>query len=334
MNRWVSLFVQNVDATVPLLLGVTVSLLGLLGVVQSDTVDASILLALAVIAFALLRDRWDEESAYRTAKEDASKAHELLDAVRAGLAPLSGLGPLITRMQGTFDGLATVKTLRGPDITEAFGEARLHTDRWLFKGGTGTYMRAVTLPRCLDAARQQRRPLQVRLEILDPAEVALCQRYTRYRTSLSSGPDGTGEVWTLDRTRKESYSMLLAACWYRQNFQPLLDIEVGLASTMSTFRFDLSSSMIIITQDTPTFPAIMITNSSPLYDGFITELNTSFSQVRRAPLESAFVLSTQPTEAQVRALFDTLGVPLPAEYDSDDIGEIITKALHAKNPYV
>jgi hypothetical protein len=226
-----------------------------------------------------------------------------------------------------------VKTLKGPDIDRAFAEARQHTDRWIFKGGTGTYTRAITLPQCVDNARRERRPLQMRLEILDPTDEELCRKYTRYRTSLSSGPDGTGEPWTLDRTRKESFATVLAACWYQQRFQ-LLDVSMGLTSTMSTFRFDLSATRIIITQDDPKFPAMMISSESPLYDGYATELRNSLSQARTVPFEKVSALFDElPTGSQVREFFARVRLPLPEFYSDEDIRQIIEKAIHAKNPY-
>ena len=59
------------------------------------------------------------------------------------------------------------------------------------------------------------------------------------------GPDRTGEAWTPQRTRKEAFATILAACWYRQRFTFLL-IEVGLSKVMTTFRWDLSSNWVIM----------------------------------------------------------------------------------------
>jgi hypothetical protein len=334
MKRRIIMFTQNVDALVPLILGVAVSVLGLLDLASAHVVDNSVLIVLAVLSFALLRDRWNKDSIEKDAKEVSAETLSVIRTLQATTAPLAELDQLVARMQVTVEGLATVKTLRGPDIDRAFAQARRHTDRWIFKGGTGTYTRAVTLPRCVESARRERRPLQVQLEILDPTDEALCEKYTRYRTSLSSGPDGTGEPWTLDRTRKESFATVLAACWYQQKFQ-LLDLSMGLTSTMSTFRFDLSATRIIITQDNSEFPAMMIMSESPLYDGYATELRNSLSQARRVPFEQVEVLFGElPGEAEVREFFAAVKLPLPEFYSAEDIRQIIEKAIHAKNPYV
>jgi hypothetical protein len=322
-RRFLVQFAQNIDALVPLLLGVTVSALALFDLASPKVVDNSILIALSVLSFALLRDRWNSE-----------KSDGTLQELREKLPLLSELDQLVTGLNVTVEGMATIRTVKGPERDRAFVEARLHTDRWTFKGGTGTYTRAVTLPQCVQSSRLERRALTVRLEILDPMDESLCGQYARYRSSLAQGPDGTGEVWTTDRTRKESFATVLAACWYQQNFQ-LLDIGVGLSQMMSTFRFDLSADRVIITQDDPQFPAVVIVRNSSLYDGYATELRTSFGQSRQVDLlaAGAVTLSDIPTETQVRQLFEHIAMPLPADYGSTDVQQIVNKAIDAKNPY-
>jgi hypothetical protein len=333
MGRRIIAFAHNVDALVPLILGIAVSVLGLFNIASPQVVDNSILIVLAVLSFALLRERWIKDSSAKEARTAAAEALVKLQAIERGISPLATINQLAERMQVTVEGMAAVKTLKGADIDREHEQARVRTDRWMFKGGTGTYTRAMTLPLCVENARRERRSLQVRLEILDPTNTALCARYAGYRKSQSPGPDGTGEPWTTERTQKEAFATVLAAHWYQQAFQPL-DIGVGLTSTMSIFRFDMSESRLIITQDDPRFPAIIISNTSPLYESYATELRVSMSQARHVPLESASaVLGERPAVAQVREFFAAVNVALPDDYGDADITQIIDKAIRAKNPY-
>jgi hypothetical protein len=333
MIRKIIRFFYDADALVPLVLGIAVSALALFDVATPRIVDNSILIILAVLSFALLRDRWTKDSSEKESRETSAQTLGKINVIEQGIAPLSSLNQMAARMQVTLEGLTAVKTLTGADIDRAHEEARAHTDRWVFKGGTGTYTRAMTLPLCLENARRERRTLQVRLEILDPTNVALCERYARYRTSQSPGPDGTGQPWTTERTQKESFATVLAAAWYQQKFQ-LLDISVGLASTMSTFRFDLSASRIIITQDDPRFPAVVISSDSTLYESYANELRVSLAQARGVPFGNASVLfGEQPTPEQAREFFISVGLPLPEGYGDADVREILDKAIRAKNPY-
>jgi hypothetical protein len=204
----------------------------------------------------------------------------------------------------------------------------------MFKGGTGTYLRAVTMKACVDAARRAQRPVRMQVEIIDPTNEQLCHLYAQYRSSLAPGPDRTGETWTLDRTRKESFATILAACWYRQRFT-FLKIEVGLSKVMTTFRWDLSSHWVVITQEDPAAPSMLFEKGRPLYRGYSRELVASFEQAR--PVEIARVkelqLSEEPSVEETRKLFELLELNLPVTFTDRDIVDLIRRAIRPKNPY-
>lgn len=297
-TRWIS---RNADGVLALLIAATVGILAVLdvfgtNVLGPDTINAAVLLVLALLAATLLKDR-----------QSASKA--LTDTT-------------------------TARQLRGAEVSQELAEARRQTDQWIFKGGTGTYLRAVTLKECVENARTEKRPLRMQLEIIDPADEALCKTYAQFRSSLTPGPDGTGEPWTFERTRKEAFATILAACWYRQRFTFLM-IDVGLSSVMTTFRWDLSSRCVIMTQEDPAGPALMFDRDKPYYRAYSRELMASFNQARRVPIDKAsdLVLSEEPTVEETRKLFSTLTLELPGSYTDRDVSELIVKALRAKNPY-
>lgn len=288
--------IRNADGVLALLVAVTVGVLAVLDVLGTDRVNAAILLVLALLATTLLQDR-------------RSVAKRVADA-------------------------SAVRQLTGVEVGQEHTEAHNHTEQWIFKGGTGTYLRAVTLPGCVESARRERRPLRMQVEIIDPADEALCAAYAQFRSSLTPGPDGTGELWTRDRTRKESFATILAACWYRQRFT-FLTIEVGLPSTMTTFRWDLSSRSVIMTQDDSSSPALVFEKGKPYYRAYNRELATSFKQARRVPIDkvSELQLGEEPTVGEVRTLFTMLELELPLSFSDRDVSDVISKALRAKNPY-
>lgn len=296
MTRFLTWLRTNVDGFFALVIALAVGLLGVLDVVGATEVSAAILLILALLAATLLRDRQLSARAVR----DAS----------------------------------AVKLLSGAEIGQAHAEARAGTEHWAFKGGTGTYVRAVTLPDCVEHARRQQRPLRVQLEILDPTNENLCKTYAQFRSSLVPTADRTGETWTLDRTRKESYATVLAACWYRQRFT-FLTIEIGLSSVMTTFRWDLSSSCVIMTQDNPNTPALLFEKDRPHYRDFSRELVASFKQTRRVPLDRAddLTLGDEPTVEETRKLFALLELDLPTSFTDRDVADVVRKAIRPKNPY-
>ncbi|MGH3933840.1 MAG: hypothetical protein ACRDS1_02465 [Pseudonocardiaceae bacterium] len=325
MSRIIKWIAKNADGLIGLVLAACIAILAWADVVGTNQVNSAVLLLLAVLATTLLRDR--VRSGY--IERDVRKVCEQLQA----------LDSKVTGSQQALEQASYLRILRGDAIAEALATARRDTDFWTFKGGTGTFTRAVTLPECIARARENGRALTVRLEILDPTDDDLCEHYAVFQRSTSQTLDGTGEAWTIERTKKESFATVLAACWYRQRYQPLT-VEVGLSSTISTFRWDLSSRSLVmtqfITQRGAQEPALLIERGSTYYDRYSTELRTSFEQSRRLPIDQAAKtvrLGDEPSVEDAQKIFVALNLPLPASFDDGVISDIIRKAIQAKNPY-
>lgn len=327
MSRFAKWVVKNADGVIALVLGGVIALVAGFdaNIINSNQVNGGILLTLAVLAATLLRDR--------------VRAGVVERDVTQVMHQLAALDDKVAGTQHALDAASNLRVLRGSAIGKALADARRDTQNWSFKGGTGTFMRAVTLPECIDRARADGRALTMHLEILDPTDEDVCEHYAGFQRSVSTTVDGTGEVWTAGRTAKESFATILAACWYRQRYR-LLTIEVGLSPTITTFRWDLSSNCLImtqlITQADPREPALLIERGSTYYDRYATELLTSLEQARRLPIEQAaksVPLSDEPSVEETQKLFVALNLPLPAAYDDTAVSEIIRKAVRPKNPY-
>jgi hypothetical protein len=337
MVRFAAWLAKNADAAVALLLAVFVGALGLspaLGEKQNEIVASATLVVLGLLATAILRDRYRRAPVEEEVRDTLRGASEVLNALPERLNRMAEFEHLVVRTRQALDENSVVQVLNGVEVAPTLAEARKTTDRWIYKGGTGTYIRAVTLPECVGYASRDRRALLVRLEILDPTDEDVCDIYARFRRSAPDQPDSSGEPWTLERTRKESYATILAACWYRQRFR-LLDIDIGLSSTMTTFRWDLSSSCVVITREDPRAVAMMVGRGKFYYDWCSTELLASLDQARRVPIEQARAapLGDEPTVEEVRKLFEVLNLRLPRSFTDRDVGDIARKALQPKNPY-
>lgn len=298
---------RNLDGVLALAVALIVGLLDILDDSLDDNiVSGATLLVLAGLVFGLLTERRRRITDIRAATAGTDSA---------------------------LQDLAMVRSLSGDKLESALARARQNTDRWIFKGGTGTYLRAVTLPVCVGEARSRRRGLTVKIDIINPADEQVCAAYARFRQNFANRqavlPPGD---WTTDRTRKEAYATVLAACWYRQRLDSL-DIEVCLSSVVTTLRFDLSASCLIITQDDPSRVSLLVARDRPLYDYYATELHQSREQAAPVSLRGTVPLGEEPTVDEVRRLFDGLALPLPATYTDADVSEITGKALHAENPY-
>ncbi|MEE3921729.1 hypothetical protein V2I01_36160 [Micromonospora sp. BRA006-A] len=126
---------------------------------------------------------------------------------------------------------------------------------------------------------------------------------------------------------------MLAACWHLQR-SGLLTVDVRLSAQMTTFRYDLSSSCVVITQENPQTPALRIDRGEVYYNRFNIELDYSRRQSRRVPIEAAaqVKLDDEPSVEQVRRLFTALGLTLPWSFGDREVAGIIGKAVQARNP--
>jgi hypothetical protein len=290
IGRWLR---ANAEPTLALAIAIVFGTLGVLDVLGPDSsiINAAVLLTLALLAATLLRDR--------------SSVDQALTAI------------------------ATVRSAGGPELGQAYADARRVTDRWIFKGGTGGSLRASTLPRCVEIARQTGRPLRVQVEVIDLTDDALCEEYARFRSTPAAGASIRDDGWTRERVRKEVYATVLAACWHRQRFRNFLTVELGFSRVVSTFRWDLSASCVILTQEDSPSPSLIFDNDRPHYRAFDRELVASFSQARRVPVERADTLrlAETPTTEEVRRLFAALDLDLPSSFSERDVTEIVRKAV-------
>ena len=290
IGRWLR---ANAEPTLALTIAIAFGVLGVLDVLGPDSgiVNAAVLLTLALLAATLLRDRASVERALHA--------------------------------------MSAVRSVSGPELGQAYADARRDTDRWIFKGGTGGSLRASTLPRCVEVARQSGRPLRLQLEVIDLTEDALCEEYARLRSTRGPGESSPDGAWTGERVRKEVYATILAACWHRQRLRNLLTVEIGLSRVVSTFRWDLSASCVIMTQEDSPSSSLVFDNGRAHYRAFDRELVASFNQARRVHVDRADTLriAETPTTEEVRRLFAALALDLPTSFSERDVTEIVRKAV-------
>ncbi|MEU0477615.1 hypothetical protein ABZ260_00300 [Streptosporangium sp. NPDC006013] len=325
-------FGANAEALIALVIAVVAGVLGLTGVASVAHVNSAILVTLAALSLALLRERWGRESEPDTRKALLA-AGAALEQLPDQLERINAVDDVISDARIALDEAAKVRVLTGSEISRVLAEARSEAKEWIFKGGTATFVRAVVIPECVRRARHNRRELSIRLEILDPMNYELCARYANYFRRMVDDPNEDERSWTAKQTQVELYATIFAACWWQQRY-PRLKIAVGLSSTMTIFRWDMTQACVVITERGPRFPAMLIKEGRFYYDYWRNELDESFNQARAVPLRRAPMLSDTPTVEEARELFTQLEMQLPDAYSDSDVAEVVRHAIDADNPYV
>ncbi|PSK26579.1 hypothetical protein C6575_36535 [Nocardia seriolae] len=297
MTRFVTWMRLNIDAVIAIVIAITAVIVEAIDkTAKLDPVQGAVLLVLSLLAVTLLRDR-----------------NRITRLVRES---------------------AAVRLLYGPEIDQAQALARRDTDTWIYKGGTGTYLRAETLPFFLGRVRAEQHLLSLRVEVLDPADEMLCEVEAQHRNALRPGGDLNGRPWTTDRIRKQSYATVLACAWYRAQSE-LLTIELALSAVVTTYRWDMSDSVVIMNQRGSNTPALLFERGKTQYSDLTRELALSFKQARHLPLgrDNELRPPAEPGISQVRKLLERLELPLPGIYTDEDVTEIVEYALRPSNTF-
>ncbi|MEV8633816.1 hypothetical protein AB0395_19370 [Streptosporangium sp. NPDC051023] len=319
------------EAGIALLVAVGAAVVDLIPNVSSSTMQSIVakatLVVLALVSATLIRNR------LRTGAVEVELRRLLADS-GGTLKQLPSRFDEVTELLGqsrqAIDQLSVVSLLAGSQVRTELVAATQNTNTWIFKGGTGTFIRAFTLPECVENCRIARRQLQMQLEIIDPENPTACAVYARFRQSLVTG---RADPWSADRTRNESYATILAASWYRKH-NDFLTIRVGLSSTITTCRWDMAASRVIVTREDPTASAMMAYHGKLYYSWCETELNSSYGQSRKISIERALTvpLSGEPSVDEVRDLFQVLGLPLDSLEDTEVV-DVTRRALQPADPY-
>ena len=113
----------------------------------------------------------------------------------------------------------------------------------------------------------------------------------------------------------------------------MLRISLGLADSYSSFRYDLSSHLVVITNEDPRFPAIKADKEHHFYGVYQEEIRMSFDQTKIIPKESlpSIEKSELNKETAVEALKE-LNLFI-ADLTDEDLEEIIEMTLRPNNPY-
>jgi hypothetical protein len=326
--RWLGV---NTEALLALVTAAVVGVLGLSGAVSTSVVNSAILVTLAALALSVLRDRWNAETE-PDERATLVAAHQSLERLPAHIERIGVIENTLAERRAALDEGSTITVLRGNDITESLAEARNEAKEWIFRGGTATFVRAVVLPECVQRARTNHRSLRVRMEILDPENVALCERYANFFRHGVEDPNEDEQTWTVKGTQVELFATIVASCWWKQHYPPL-DIAVALSPTMTLFRWDMTQNRLFITERGPRFPALMISEGRFYYDYWRNELLENFNQARELEFRNACPLSERPTCDEVRELLSRLQLDLPDDFTDEDVQLIIRQAVNAENPY-
>lgn len=299
-----------------------IAILSLLDIISEvKPLIASTLALLSIMAFAFLRQASRRELESRQTAD-----------LRNHIVALSSN---IRDVQDALRAASSIYEVSGPARRAAFDQALSDPEYWHFRGGTGTFLRARTMDAVSQASiRRAGSRLQLTLQVLDPANMALCEQYARYRQQLDEQRAPTAmSRWSARIVRLESLASLVAAAWYSQNGG--LIVSAAVQDKFSTLRFDISNLFAIITNEDRNYPAVVVTPQSRMYFAMRRDLEESLEMSREINIAMCPELGRNKeciAEGAVRQFFGVIGDGLD-RLSLDDIQEVLNLAFHRRDDY-
>lgn len=319
---------RDPEQLIILVAAATVAVLGATDTVNDvKTLLAATLATLAILGFSLFKQAMRQEDNDRR----VVKLARSVDLVEKGVGEV-GHALTFSPAVGELTTLASRQ--------KAFEAAMATADMWQFRGGTGTFTRAWTLPQLAARARESSTGThwRIQLQILDPQNTTRCREYAEYRAKLSRRPENKGSArWTTEFVQTSCLATIFAAEWHQQH--EFLAVEIRLRSEFSTLRHDISPDSVIITNEDSQFPALHIRRqggASALYHAYRADFDLSFSSLKpelkvksdvRVPADKG-----QVTEDDVFRVLRDVGI---AEQSLDRLPLVSIRelALNPTNPY-
>ena len=216
------------------------------------------------------------------------------------------------------------KMLYPSEISGELSDAAKIATEWEYRGGCGRYQRFDVLPALANSATASGRGRYAYVEILDPDNTELCEKYATYRNNRRSGRG----AWSADRVRLEVLATIFSAYNYAKTAN--LEVELYLASGFSLFRVDLSDKYAVVTQEDERLPALKLAAESHYYREIQEDLRITRSTAKKLPIHTSR-LQVRCRES-LNQVAEALGVGLQG-IQSEKLDELIVMIHSPASPY-
>ncbi|WCI09681.1 hypothetical protein PJ267_09295 [Arthrobacter sp. OVS8] len=156
---------------------------------------------------------------------------------------------------------AEIKPLLVAELTRTTG--------WWFRGGSGRWFRDQVLPTL--ASRLEPQPVCV--QILDPRDEHLCDRYASYRSRQRDPADRREGESDPREIQTDLLACILSACVHAAHSR--ITAEIVLLRNYSPLRIDMGSSLLLATVASQAAPALMARRDSFFYKSIRDEFENA-----------------------------------------------------------
>jgi hypothetical protein len=164
-------------------------------------------------------------------------------------------------------GAASVRDVAPNRIRSEINTLLAESDEWLFRGGSGRFLRFGSLPAL---ARFQALDVSVLVQLLDPRDGELCTEYAKYRSVQRLPRALRPEEGKMRTIQADLLATIYAAAWYQAHSR--IRPRVILLRAFSPLRYDFGSTGVVVTIADLTQPALYAPANSWYYQSVRDEL--------------------------------------------------------------
>lgn len=257
-------------------------------------------------------------------------ALSLLDTFTISLIITVFIGGFIFWLTPEIIKKSTMDVIEPKEINPLFKKAAADTKTWIIKGACGRYTRAVTIPSLAQSAKHEGIGRDIRIILLDPADSDTCEEYANYRRSLKSA--SSSEPWTKEKVQEEVIATVLTALQFKYK-EPLLTINIHLASTFSAFRLDISDSYVIVTKEDKEAAGLRADSGTYFYNSYKDETRLVERQSKKVQFDQPVDINQKTSVEELKKIIIDVGLLETKEVSRISLDNILNFINDPKEPY-
>lgn len=255
----------------------------------------------------------------------------ILDTLTVSLLITVFIGSFVFWLTPEIIKKSTMDVIEPKEINPLFKKAAADTKTWIIKGACGRYTRAVTIPSLAQSAKHEGIGRDIRIIMLDPAAIDTCEEYANYRRSLKSASTSRGP-WTKEKVQEEVIATVLTALQFKYK-EPLLTINIHLASTFSAFRLDISDSYVIVTKEDKEAAGLRADAGTYFYNSYKDETRLVERQSKKVQFYRPVDINKNTSKEDLKRLIIDVGLLSEQEVELVSLDNILSFINDPKEPY-
>jgi hypothetical protein len=160
-----------------------------------------------------------------------------------------------------------IEQIPGDRIGSVLNQLLANSDQWHFRGGSARWQLQKVLP---SLASRRDMPSRYVMQVIDPLDVHLCERYGLYRATSRAKAEAPSVSDGPEEVKRDILACIYAAGWYRANSK--VRPEIILLRSYSPLRVDCGTDGLMVTVANKATPGLFAAKGTWYYRSVLDEI--------------------------------------------------------------